>query len=350
MDLKKLDDIKINFIVGHGRSGTTLLVVLLNNQSNCISTPEIHHFIYFYKKYKNIQFVSSQLIEDYKNYLSDFFKYKKNPLIGPLNYSLINELTIGEEINYSQFTKLIYLSLYGEKGITNEINVIVDKNPYYTFHIDKIIDVFPQAKILALIRDYRAYALSNMQSQRPWVSIKSSFYYGTVWNLYISKITDGKRKYGDSIKIVKYEDLVINKTQSIKEIMFFFDLTYSESVFDIHIAMKQKIIEMNVPAQYERMVKKINDLSMPINTERVFAWEKDLAIKDIKKLDFISGKLGLKYGYCKKTDLFVINKFIYSILQLPYYVRVKLYEIINSPKIHFYLLYKNRSKLLDKVK
>ncbi len=231
MDLKKLDDIKINFIIGPGRSGTTLLVVLLNNQSNCISTPEIHHFIYFYKKYKNIQTVSLDLIEDYKGYLTEFFKYKKNPLIGPMNATLINELRIGEQINYAQFTKLIYLSLYGQKGITNEIHVVVDKNPYYTFHIDKIIQVFPNAKFLALIRDYRAYALSNMQSQKPWISKKSAFYYGHVWNLFLRKIADGKRKHGDAVKIVKYEDLVTNKHQCIKDIMEFFGLIYSESVF-----------------------------------------------------------------------------------------------------------------------
>jgi hypothetical protein len=311
MDLKRLDDIKINFIVGTGRSGTTLLVALLNNLPNCISTPEIHHFIYFYKKYKHLDKVSAELIDDYKKYLTEFFEYKNNPLIGPLNFELIDSLKIDQPINYSQFTKLIYLSLYGEKGIRKEINVIVDKNPYYTFHIDKIIHFFPEAKILALIRDYRAYALSNIQSQKPWITIKSSFYYGNVWNLYLRKITDGKRKYGDSVKIVKYEDLVLDKNKSIKEIMLFFNLSYSEYVFDFHLAMKQKITELNMPAQHERMVKKINDLSSPINADRVFAWKKDLLAKDIEKLDYVSGKIGLDYGYQEKKQFhFLLSVFI----------------------------------------
>lgn len=342
MELKQLDHIKINFIIGTGRSGTTLLVVLLNNLANCISTPEIHHFIYFYKKYKEIQKVTPQLISDYKQYLAAFFKFKKNPLIGPMNSSLLDSLQIGQEINYSQITKLTYLSLYGEKGTTNEINLIVDKNPYYTLHIDKIISVFPNARFLALIRDYRAYALSNLQSQKPNVTKKSPFYYGNVWNLFLRKITDGKRKYNNSVKIVRYEDLVINKEQSIKEIMEFFDLPYSESVFDFHIGMKEKIKEIKMPAQYERMVKKINDLSSPINSDRVSAWEKSLLTADIEKLDFISGKIGAAYGYAIKNTPTPMSRFKYFMSQLPDYLRVKLFEILNSPKIYFYLRYKDK--------
>lgn len=52
MNLELLDTIKINFIIGTGRSGTTLLVVLLNQLKNCIATPEIHHFIFFIKNIK----------------------------------------------------------------------------------------------------------------------------------------------------------------------------------------------------------------------------------------------------------------------------------------------------------
>jgi len=343
MDLKKLDHIKINFIIGTGRSGTTLLVVLLNNLPNCISTPEIHHLIYFYEKYKDIQTVTPELLADYKGYLVAFFKFKKNPLIGPMNGALIDSLQIGQPINYSQITKLIYLSLYGDKK-TDEINLIVDKNPYYTLHIDKIIQVFPNAKFLALIRDYRAYALSNMQSQKPTVSKKSPFYYANVWNLFLRKITEGKRKYGDSIKIVRYEDLVINKEKSIKEILEFFGLTYSESVFDFHIAMKQKIKELNLPAQYERMVKKINDLSSPINTDRVYSWKKSLSLSDLKKLDFVSGEIGEQYGYSVTSKLPFLTKLKFFILQTPNYLRVKLFEKVNSPRIYFFLRYKDKIK------
>ncbi len=108
--------------------------------------------------------------------------------------------------------------------------------------------------------------------------------------------------------------------------------------------MKQKIKELNIPAQYERMVKKINDLSSPINADRVSAWEKSLSEHDMKKLEYISEKIGNNYGYNSKKTLSFFTKISYAILQLPDYIRVKSFEKINSPKIHFYFMYKNRTK------
>ena len=112
---QKLDKIELHFIVGIGRSGSTLLTTLLNQTESCISVPEIHHFIRFYNKYKSISTVSKQVIVDYKSYIELFFKYKNNPLVGPVNYTLIDSLKIGDKITYSQLTKLVYLGLYGEK-------------------------------------------------------------------------------------------------------------------------------------------------------------------------------------------------------------------------------------------
>lgn len=340
MDLSRLDTIKINFIIGPGRSGTTLLVVLLNNLQNCISTPEIHHLLYFFKKYRKIQKVSPQVISDYKKYLNYYFEIKKSPLIGPLNMSLIDSLQIGQPITYGELSKLIYLSLYGEKGISYDINVIMDKNPYYTFHIDKIKEVFPEAKFLALIRDYRAYALSNVQSQKPWVAKKSYLYYAHVWSLHLRKISSGKKKYGDDLKIIKYEDLAINKEETFKEIMSFLKIDYTEAIFDFHIAMKEKIKNLYIPSQHERMIKKINDLSSPINSSRVYTWQQSLSDENMKRLEFVCEKIGMNYNYFPLKKITVLQKIKYTIIQLPILIRVKLFEVLNSSRIHFHLNYK----------
>ncbi len=77
MDLKKLDDIKINFIIGPGRSGTTLLSVMLNEYPNCISAPEIHHFVFFYKKYHQVSIITNELVKDVKEFIKLFYSLKK---------------------------------------------------------------------------------------------------------------------------------------------------------------------------------------------------------------------------------------------------------------------------------
>ncbi len=341
MDLTRIDQIKINFIVGPGRSGTTLLVVLLNQFENCIATPEVHHFIYFYKKYKDIQTVDQKLIDDYKQYISRFFVFKKNPLIGPPDFTLIDSLEHGQKINYGQLTKLIYLGLFGRKGIENNINVIVDKNPYYTLHIDKICRVFPEAKIVALIRDYRGYILSNLQSQKPTVTKKTTMYHAYVWNMFLRNIWNASQKYHSAIKVVQYEKLVLDKEKTIKDIVEFFGLTYSPSIFDFHKAVKQKIEEVKLPEKkHERMMKKINDLSVPINADRVYSWRNGLTQADLEKADFVSARMGEKYGYVAQTNPTAFKKMIFFIISFPSFLRVKLFDFFHTPGLYFFRMYK----------
>jgi len=345
MNLDFLSNIKINFIIGTGRSGTTLLVVLLNQLKNCIATPEIHHFIFFYKKYKNIDSISQQLIDDYKKYLTYYFNYKKNPLIGPQNNTLIDKLNVGQKINYSQLTKLIYLGLFGDKGIDNPINIIIDKNPYYTLHADKILEVFPDAKLLALTRDYRGYILSNLQSQKRKVSKKNVIYHALVWNLYMRKIYKIKETNSENIKIVTYKEIVLDKEKTIKEILEFFDLKYSSELLNFNKSVKHKLKEANIPQNNEERTKKnLDNLSSPINSNRAYTWQIELTKVEIEKADFISSRYGKKCNYLSESQISFFKKIYFSLISIPSFIRVKTFEILDSPKLHFYLRYKVNEK------
>jgi hypothetical protein len=348
MDLSTIDDIQIHFIVGPGRTGTTLLVALLNECPDCVATPEIHHFVYFYRKYKNMTSVSRDMIDDYKAYLKLFFDHKNNPLIGPPDHELMDALQIGQPITYAQFTKLIYLGLFGRKGIDQKIRFIIDKNPYYTLKIDMIMKVFPGARILALTRDYRAYILSNMQSRRPSVSEESVLYYACVWNLYMRHVAKAEKTYGQAVKVVRYESLALEKEATMKEIMPFFGLEYSEAVFDFHVSMKEKIKHIRFPEKtYDRMMKKIKDLSSPVNPSRVDAWKTALSPYDTGQAELISGSLGSRYGYLRTTRISPFKKLFFYLLALPSYTRVKIFEILRSTEIHFYYIYKSSVKNND---
>ncbi|MBK8366608.1 MAG: sulfotransferase [Bacteroidetes bacterium] len=309
---QKLDKIELHFIIGIGRSGSTLLTTLLNQTESCISVPEIHHFIRFYNKYKNISIVTKQVIDDYKSYIDLFFKYKNNPLIGPVNYTLIDSLKIGDKITYSQLTKLVYLGLYGEKGNTEKISVLVDKNPYYTLQLKKLHLVFPDAKYIALVRDYRGFLLSNLQSKKIGTFKKSIFYYALAWNLFIREILYYNNIYNTKVKIVKYEDLISRKEIIVKEIFDFLNVPFSPSVFDFHKTMQHRLSQIQTSDKnYERMLNKISNLSKPINENRMFDWQNQLTSNQIMACDILCLKYGNRLDYAKasnftKTDIFLV--------------------------------------------
>lgn len=341
MDLAHLDKIKLNFIVGSGRSGTTLLVYIFNQNPKCLAAPEIKHFIHFYSKYKNVKKVSQNLIDDYKKYLK-FYSKNKRLYISDMAETLLNKLKIGEEINYSRLTKLFFFCLTEEKQNIQEINVIIDKNPYYTFYLKKITSHFPEAKIVFMLRDYRAFVLSNRQSQKNGIKILSVCYYALVWNLFLKKALYIKNKNPESILFLKYEDLVRDKEHTIKTIAEYFAIEYSPSMLNFHQTVKETLKEKKITnILYDRASKKIEALSRPVNTSRVSAWEKELTKSEIQHVEYLCGNFGKLVDYLpsmKSPNLF--QKIKIELISIPANIRIILFDAINNPKLKFYFDFK----------
>ena len=338
MDFSYLDNIQISFIIGPARSGTTLLALLLHNHPNCISAPEKKHFLYFYDKYKNLSVVSQSLIDDLTNYFVGNGIDTKNILFNIEDNFFENTLHVGDKINYAQLTKLIYLSFYKNVKDINEVTCIIDKNPYYTFQTDKILHTFPDAKFICINRDYRANILSNRQSQKPYNSVKSVGYYAVIWNYYSEKLNQLLTSLPATTLLLKYEDLVENKEKEVERIFKFLNIPFSEKVFDYHKDLLEKLSKLNLTQNvYERAVKKISDLCRPINTKRAFAWKNELKETEIKQAEFVCEHQGLYFNYHPINKISTLEKLKFFILTIPGYVRVGLFFLINSPKIHLYL-------------
>ncbi len=338
MDFSYLDKIQINFIIGPARSGTTLLALILHNHPNCISAPEKKHFLYFYKKYNSISTVTQILINDLSNYFKGNGIDTKNILFNIEDDFFESNLSVGDKINYAQLTKLIYLSFYKNIKNIDEVTCIVDKNPYYTFQTEKILKVFPDAKFICINRDFRANILSNRQSQKPYNSIKSVGYYAVIWNYYSEKLQYMLQQFSKITILLKYEDLVENKELEVKKVLAFLDVSFSNNVFDYHKELLDKLSNLNLNENvYERAVKKIVDLSKPINTKRAYAWKIELFESEIKQAEYVCSKFGSYYNYIPSKTLGYCEKIKYFILTIPGYIRVGAFFLINSSKIHFYL-------------
>jgi hypothetical protein len=344
MNLAQLDHIKLNFIVGSGRSGTTLLVYIFNQNPNCIASPEIKHFIHFYKKYKNVKKVSQTLINDYSKYLKIYAKNKKL-FMHYGSETLLNKLKVGQEINYSRLTKLFFFCLTEEKQNINEINVIIDKNPYYTFYLKKITSFFPDAKIIFMLRDYRAFVLSNRQSQKKRVKILSIYYYSLVWNLFLKKALAVQKKHPTQLSFIKYEDLVYEKESTIKHIANYFDVVYSPEMLNFHETIRENLKRKKLSQiQYEWATKKIENLSKPLNSSRVEAWKKELTFSEIQSIEIICSRYGKLVGYKPITnEPSIILKIKTLILSLSAKTRLFIFHLVDNPKLKFYFDFKKNN-------
>jgi hypothetical protein len=344
--IDKPDNIKIHFILGPGRSGTTLLIHILNNHKNCVSSPEYKHLLLFYKKYHNMTEVTPQLLADAKKYLTT--KLQTEDVANYEHY--LNEdspFTIGEKINYFEFCKRIYFS-FGHPGKDkSKITTIIDKTPAYSFQVDKLRQILPDAKFLYAIRDYRSFVLSNIQSPEYYARHLPVQYHSLVIAYYKKRILKIKEKYKDRVDILRYEDFVLEKEKNFERICDFFEMENDLESFNY----REKVdFNDNKDKKDERTVYQRVNLSKSINTERLEAWKGVFTDFQIKTIEFWCGEVGEKFGYetTKKSNL--LEKIAIVFISLPYYIRVWVYFKINSIRLNVFLTEGRKARYFKSIK
>ena len=100
----------------------------------------------------------------------------------------------------------------------------------------------------------------------------------------------------------------------VKEICEFLDIKFNTDMLLTQDLNLKKHIDID--SFSKRKKTKYNDLSKPINTERLNAWKNKLTDKEIAVLDTLCSKYGEKLGYkpFKSTSLW--NKLYYRFISL----------------------------------
>jgi Sulfotransferase family len=105
-----------------------------------------------------------------------------------------------------------------------------DKTPLYVRHLDEVRRVFPEARIIVLIRDGRDVALSLMGVP---------FGPGNVWaaaRMWRSAVEAGERaaaRWPQDVLTVRYEDLVDAPERVVREVCAFAGIAYSPAMLAI---------------------------------------------------------------------------------------------------------------------
>lgn len=276
------------FIVGRARSGTTLLQTMLDAHPSVIIPSESSVLMNLKNKYYTCENWNNKKTDDF---LNDIFKDRKLNQFWKLDKNKIKDqlYQIPESSrNYVLFCKIIYLnysSLFGQKSI----KLIGDKNPNYTLFIKDLIELFPEAKFIHIVRDYRA----NIASNRAIFSIKNIAVLAHSWKYHNLKIDAAKAEYPDRFTLLRYEDLVVNPVDEMKKVCSFLNISYNTLIFDYHETLNKSISDI----EKKRYNKIHGNLLKPVNSEKINSWKNTLSEKDIALSEYITGEYALKYDY-----------------------------------------------------
>lgn len=302
---------EISYIVGIGRSGTTLLSNLLNNHQNIHSTPEAVFLVFFLNKFKskNINIFDLQLIlKQIETYGLSHpwvgWHFDKNNLIKDFEFYA----THNKFVSYHDTVKIIYKNFKSNNLKFKKIEYILDKNPSYSLYLDKLKVFSPNSLYIIMFRDYRANVLSRKQS----VYLKSPnvAYNAYRWRIFNKKLLNFHGSYKNKSMILKYEDLIAESDLSLNKTYSFLKLDTNNILSKTEF--KTQLDTTNIPEKYkDRYIKKYSDLNKKVNTSRMNSWKEELSEKEVKICDVFCASIGEKLGYIPKNKFNTFQKFYY---------------------------------------
>jgi hypothetical protein len=298
--LNEYNQKSVDFIAGMSRSGTTLLLSILNANNQTLCIPEIPIALYGYSKYKNKENFTK---DDASIWLQ--LKSKINPIrqIG-VDETLL-KTSIEQAKNYNEYLLSVYASIeFPDKKNAQEWTKIIDKDHIHTFQTQLLNTIFPKAKYIFLVRNPLAFVNSCIEHADNKNQTQTAVYYAAVWKAYASDIlklisSDGKEKY----LLVSYEDLVSTPEKTLKAICSHLDLEFTLEMLNVSNSKFNSLQENQAltTEQIERKNNKFSMLQQSINSNRIQSWEGKFSQEEQDAIIDSTKELALKLNYILPT-------------------------------------------------
>jgi hypothetical protein len=331
---EEVNAIPMNFVVGKERSGTTLLQVMLNAHPNIAAPPESRFIVLLYHKYGAIKNWSEKNINNFCNNLFEEGLIRNHWMID--RKKLYNQLlSVKDSLTYALVCKIVFLQ-WDKSG--KQITLLFDKNPVYYYFLPILKNIFPEACYVHLVRDYRA----NIASHQRVFKIKRASDLAYRWIKINELVEAAKLCTPGKYFTLKYESLVSDPENCMKEVCVFLQIPFSDKMVEDHTASLYTSFKEN---KKERFKEVHGSLFQPINSTHINEWTGKLSPEEVRESEAIAGKYGLaKYGYLMSLNSpaklnflrllfiktkYVLNKTTYRIvfsnLTLYYFIKRKVW-------------------------
>jgi protein-tyrosine sulfotransferase len=288
-EIEYVKNIPMLFILGKGRSGTSLLQNLLDANPAIIGGPESKFAVVFYPRFAHIKKWKESDIIDFVELLYI------EPLFATLWHIDKNELTkallsVVEYADYSFLCKMVYYQM--RKGKENLL-YISDKNPEYVLYLDTIVKMFPEAKFIHIVREPR----DNIYSQITSFKVKNTVFRAYQWVKYNEIVEERKKKEPSKYLTVLYEKLVENTEGTMKSVCEFLQVPFvNEMVQNQGPEWLTTHQERKGIVESDKMIHR--NLLKPISTSNIGKWKNKLDPYDRAVTEAITADFARKvYGY-----------------------------------------------------
>ena len=297
------------FIIGAARSGTTLLQYMLRSHPELsMPTGESHFFIPFYKRRK--EYGDLNKLENIHRLLSDIYKSKKQFFqeeLHGVNFDT-KEFSVKAHEEKRNTIPDLFSFIFEENAKGEGKLRWGDKTPYYALHCDMLLEMFPDARFIHLIRDGRDCALSMLNRKKD-LKIHNIYHAAYTWNKYVLTANDFGKRHPECYFEIRYEDILDNPISSMEAICNFLGTPFHDSV----INFEKSDGSGKTPL-----------LTKPLQKSNKEKWKMHMSDHDLAVFESLAGETLKLYDY----ELYAKNPSIPTLSWLYYESHIKLSDFM----------------------
>ena len=302
------------FIVGAPRSGTTLMAGILGNHSKIFIPGETHFFPDIYARRQRLgeppeqqalQNILSRLSSLYQRYNEPNDQARVDKFIDkPLLTKQYMNRCRSYKDTFSWFMEL-QMAQMGKSRWGNQV-------PKDIFHIEQILDFYPNAKIIICVRDARDFLLSYKYKWRSTsadnVDRIQSLYHpvltSLIWKSSIKRIADIQALVlAENQLLIRYEDLVSNPEKEIKKVCALVKEGYEPAMLNVK--------------NHNSSNTKNNNKDSTIFSTSVGRWKTDLSTSEAYVANLLCHKQLTEMGYASNYNSINFAKVAWYFITLP---------------------------------
>ncbi len=236
------------FVVGNARSGTTMMGRILGKNKAVHTFPELHFFeqlwsptekdqelteedaIYFYAKLLKLYHAGYLVKKDFVDYVDQ--------AINEIDFAADNGISLNKITLFEWFLK--------HESNKHSKQIGCEQTPRNLLYIEEILNLYPNAKIINMIRDPRdvlqsqknkwkrrflgASQIPFKESMRAWINYHP-ITISRIWQMNIKTIL--KYENHPRVKMVKFEDFINTPESNLVSICKFLDITFDKNMLQV---------------------------------------------------------------------------------------------------------------------
>ncbi len=275
------------FVVGSDRSGTTLLRLMLTCHPDVAIPPESLFALDLYPAWGNVRLKDAEQIQSLCDelYADETFREWRVARAN-LEKTIMGHLPL----SYAEFVDLVYLT-YAHQHQPTAVRW-GDKNPRYAMHLPWVWHLFPDARVIHIIRDGRAVFSSFREANRKagmtiWPETVSAA--ARSWTIRLT--TAWQHRTNPNYAEVFYENLVQAPETELRQLCAFLDLEYNPGMLDFaEMNRKEQLVPRHRLAWHSATLR-------PVQDSKVAAWQDALSASDVARFELMAGHHLVRCGY-----------------------------------------------------